>query len=145
MEGTFACYITRPWFVMPQQLSNSGNRLNLPVLRRWKSSAAWGRMECSCLNSEQMKRNESNMNVLWWLDLDREALPDVLRTVIEGKRMLALQLDQVGRWIDHRIPVQQTVQCDASTTVFHPLIWLDLSNCTVSVAGLKSSSKRTGA
>ncbi len=97
MENTFACHITRPWFVMPQQLSNSGNCLNLPVLRRWKSSAAWGRMECSCLNSEQMKRNEPNMNVLWRLDLDREALPDVLRTVIEGKRMLALQLDQVGR------------------------------------------------
>lgn len=35
--------------------------------------------------------------MLWRLDLDREALPDVLRTVIEGKRMLALQLDQVGR------------------------------------------------
>lgn len=59
--------------------------------------------------------------MLWRLDPDREALPDVLRTVIEGKRMLALQLDQVGR-IHHRIPVQQIVMCPRA---FHPLILLD--------------------
>lgn len=113
--GKYVCRLHHEamFFLMPQQFSNSGNRLNLFVLRRWKSSAAWGRMECSCLNSKQMKRVQlwaDNCVVATW-----SWQGSATRCATYGHRGQAHARASTWpgwkNWIDHRIPVQQILMC----------------------------------